>query len=119
MGRLTTHVLDIAHGRPAAGVSISLWAVDDNGENRRIIRTVQTNADGRTDAPLLVGGELQKGFYELDFDVGAYFAAQGMVSLQPPFLGRVPVRIGIADIDANYHVPLLASPWSYSTYRGS
>jgi 5-hydroxyisourate hydrolase len=119
MGRLTTHVLDTAHGLPAAGVSISLWAVDENGDNRRLIRTVQTNPDGRTDTPLLAGAELRTGFYELVFDLGAYFATRGVASPRPPFLGRVPVRVGIADVDAHYHVPLLASPWSYSTYRGS
>jgi 5-hydroxyisourate hydrolase len=119
MGRLTTHVLDTAHGRPAAGVSISLWAVDEHGENRRLIRTIQTNVDGRTDAPLLDGAELQPGIYELVFEIGAYFAAQGVPASGPPFLGQVPVRIGIADVEASYHVPLLASPWSYSTYRGS
>jgi 5-hydroxyisourate hydrolase len=119
MGRLTTHVLDTAHGLPAAGVSISLWAVDEHGDNRRLIRTVQTNADGRTDTPLLAGAELRRGFYELVFDLGAYFATHDGAILQPPFLGRVPVRVGIANVDANYHVPLLASPWSYSTYRGS
>ncbi len=108
-GRLTTHVLDTARGRPAAGIPIELARLD--GDRREVLCTVRTNADGRTDEPLLDGAELRAGTYELVFDVGAYFAAG--------FLGRVPVRFRVADADAHYHVPLLVSPWSYSTYRGS
>lgn len=116
-GRLTTHVLDTAQGRPAAGVSIELWRLDD-GE-RALLSTTRTNADGRTDAPLLEGDSLAVGIYELVFDVGAYFATQPVALAAPPFLEQVPVRFGIADASAHYHVPLLASPWAYSTYRGS
>jgi 5-hydroxyisourate hydrolase len=108
---LTTHVLDVSRGRPAAGVAIELWRDD------RLVRAVTTNADGRTDAPLLAAGELTAGVYELRFAVGAYFgdADPG----DPPFLDVVPVRFGIGDADGRYHVPLLVTPWSYSTYRGS
>jgi hydroxyisourate hydrolase len=109
MGRLTTHVLDTARGRPAAGLEIELR------RDGRTLRRVTTNADGRTDGPLLEGEELVPGVYELVFAVGDYFAE----AADPPFLGQVPVRFGIADADAHYHVPLLASPWAYSTYRGS
>jgi 5-hydroxyisourate hydrolase len=116
-GRLTTHVLDTAHGRPAAAMTIELWLLD--GQSRRLLKTVQTNADGRTTEPLLTGDELTAGNFELIFDVGAYFAADPLAAGQPPFLGRVPIRFGIADPQAHYHVPLLASPWAYSTYRGS
>jgi len=114
-GLLTTHVLDTANGKPAAGMSVELFAVD--GGNRTPIKSVQTNADGRTDAPLLGDAELEGGVYEIVFDVGEYFAEEGLPD--PPFLGRVPVRFGIADPTSHYHVPLLVSPWSYSTYRGS
>ena len=108
-GRLTTHVLDTARGRPAAGIPIELARLD--GERREVLRSLSTNADGRTDEPLLDGGELSAGTYELTFSVGGHFG-EG-------FLDRVPVRFTIADADAHYHVPLLVSPWSYSTYRGS
>ena len=117
-GRLTTHVLDTAHGRPAAGMHVELWALGP-GDERRRLKTVQTNSDGRTEAPLLAGDDLRPGVYELVFAVGAYFAAQGAALRDPPFLDRVPVRFGIADAAAHYHVPLLTSPWAYSTYRGS
>jgi 5-hydroxyisourate hydrolase len=103
-GFLTTHVLDTAHGRPAAGVAIELR------RGNELLAAVTTNADGRTDEPLL--GELEAGEYELLFAVGDYFG-------QRAFLDRVPVRFTIADPGAHYHVPLLVSPWSYSTYRGS
>ena len=109
-GRLTTHVLDTANGRPAAGVAIELARLD--GDRRELLRTTTTNEDGRTDAPLLADGDLAAAEYELTFAVGPYFAGEG-------FLDRVPVRFTIADADAHYHVPLLVSPWSYSTYRGS
>jgi hydroxyisourate hydrolase len=114
-GRLTTHVLDTARGRPAEGMAIELFR---QGERERLVAT-RTNADGRTDAPLLADGELRAGSYELVFDVGSYFAGAGLASEDEPFLGLVPVRFGIADPGAGYHVPLLVSPWSYSTYRGS
>jgi 5-hydroxyisourate hydrolase len=116
--RLTTHVLDTAHGRPAAGVRVELRALDPDGR-ARLVRTAITNADGRTDAPLLAAGEMQAGRYEIAFHVGAYFHAMGAVTAALPFLDVVPVRFTIGDPGAHYHVPLLVSPWSYSTYRGS
>jgi 5-hydroxyisourate hydrolase len=118
-GRLTTHVLDTAQGKPASGVAIELWQLDRAGERRELLATALTNADGRTDAPLLVGDAVLAGGYELVFAIGDYFAGQPVVRTTPPFLDRVPVRFGIADPAAHYHVPLLVSPWAYSTYRGS
>ena len=118
-GRLTTHVLDTAQGRPAAGLTIELWLLGQADAERRLLKLVSTNADGRTDAPLLSDGELLAGVYELVFVVGAYFAGQPLATTTPPFLDRVPVRFTIADAGAHYHVPLLTSPWAYSTYRGS
>jgi 5-hydroxyisourate hydrolase len=117
-GRLSTHALDTARGRPAAGLRVELFRLDPASGERTSLTTTRTNADGRTDAPLLEGEELEATTYEIVFDVGEYFAAEVGVS-DPPFLGQVPVRFGIADASAHYHVPLLASPWSYSTYRGS
>jgi 5-hydroxyisourate hydrolase len=117
-GRLSTHVLDTARGRPAAGLRVELARVDDAAGAREVLLTTETNADGRTDAPLLAGDQLERGVYELVFDVGEYFSALVGAS-GPPFLDRVPIRFGIADPGAHYHVPLLASPWAYSTYRGS
>lgn len=116
-GRLTTHVLDTAQGRPAANLRIELWRLDS--DERTLLKTTRTNADGRTDTPLLAGDELTAGVYELVFAVGDYFAEQPVATAAPPFLDRVPVRFGIADAEGHYHVPLLASPWAYSTYRGS
>ena len=120
-GRLTTHVLDTAHGRPAANVAIELWRIDSSagGEQRTLLKTVRTNADGRTHEPLLADDELTIGVYELVFAVGEYFATQSTTVPMIPFLGLVPVRFGITDANAHYHVPLLVSPWAYSTYRGS
>jgi len=115
-GGLTTHVLDTANGKPAAGMDLELYAVDV--EDRRLLKTVRTNADGRTDVPLLPREEFVVGHYELVFDVAGYFTRDTNLP-EPPFLGRVPIRFGIADPEAHYHVPLLVSPWSYSTYRGS
>jgi 5-hydroxyisourate hydrolase len=117
MGRLTTHVLDTANGRPAAGVRLTLRALGAADEDR-LIAEATTNADGRTDAPLLAGEELDPGRYELVFYIGPYFAAAGAAQADPPFLDQVPIRFGIADRDGHYHVPLLVSPWSYGTYRG-
>ncbi len=117
MGRLSTHVLDTANGRPARGVAIELFAVEGEGR-RSIVRTV-TNADGRTDAPLMTGDAFRAGTYELVFDVGAYFKGLGAAMADPPFLDLVPIRFTLAEPDGHYHVPLLVSPWSYSTYRGS
>jgi 5-hydroxyisourate hydrolase len=108
-GRLTTHVLDTARGRPAAGIPVELARLD--GERREVLRSLRTNADGRTDEPLLDGPELRAATYELVFDVAGHF--------DDGFLDRVPVRFTVEDAEAHYHVPLLVSPWSYSTYRGS
>lgn len=116
MGRLTTHVLDTARGQPGAGMTIELYAT---APKRRLITTAQTNADGRCDDPLLDGEDCAPGVYELVFHAGAYFAAAGIDLPDPPFLDRVVVRFGIADGEAHYHVPLLVSPWGYTTYRGS
>jgi 5-hydroxyisourate hydrolase len=118
-GRLTTHVLDTAQGCPAGGLTIELWRLDLAGAERTLLKTVRTNADGRTDGPLLIDGDLAAGTYELVFAVGAYFASQPVATSTPPFLDRVPVRFTVADPQAHYHVPLLVSPWAYSTYRGS
>jgi 5-hydroxyisourate hydrolase len=117
-GSLTTHVLDLARGCPAADVRIELWRLDASGGGREVLVTIRTNADGRTDKPLLAGADFTAGSYELLFDVGEYFARQGTTTA-PAFLGQVPVRFSIADPTAHYHVPLLVTPWGYSTYRGS
>ena len=115
-GLLTTHALDTANGKPAAGMSLELYAIE--GENRRLLKTVQTNADGRTNEPLLEDEAFVAGLYEIVFYVAGYFA--GEVDLpDQPFLDHVPIRFGVADPGAHYHVPLLVSPWFYSTYRGS
>lgn len=119
MGKLTTHVLDTAHGCPAANLKIELWAIDPQTDQKTHIRTVSTNLDGRTDSPMLNESEIKVGIYELVFSIGDYFATKSTNAPQPAFLDRVPIRFGIADASAHYHVPLLASPWSYSTYRGS
>ena len=110
MGKLTTHVLDTAQGRPGAGIAIELYRLD--GESGTLVATATTNRDGRTVAPLLEGEKLRTGTYQLVFHIGAYFKSQG-------FLDVVPIRFVIADPAAHYHVPLLCSPWSYTTYRGS
>lgn len=117
-GRLTTHVLDLGRGRPAAGVAIDLFRVLPDGA-RELVASARTNADGRTDSPLLSGDDYAAGIYELVFGVGGYFAAGGRANAEITFLDWVPVRFGIADAETNYHVPLLVTPWSYSTYRGS
>ena len=117
MGRLSTHVLDTVNGKPARGVAIELFAIE--GEQRRSIVKTITNADGRTDAPLMIGEAFRTGTYEIVFSVGAYFKALGTATADPPFLDIVPIRFAIAEPDGHYHVPLLVSPWSYSTYRGS
>ncbi|MEM6449997.1 MAG: hydroxyisourate hydrolase [Cyanobacteria bacterium P01_D01_bin.105] len=145
-GWLSTHVLDTANGIPAAGIKLSLWQMEtpalkirskqtqseqtqSKGESHRpgfqYLKAVTTNADGRTDTPLLEGEDFQCGCYEIIFSVGDYFARHSLTKQEDslpkdyPFLDIVPLCFGIADINAHYHVPLLVSPWSYSTYRGS
>src|SRR5207237_10361340 len=95
--RLTTHVIDTAQGRPAASMTINLWLVNPEGGDRTFLKTVRTNAEGRTDEPLLVDAELKPGYYELIFGVSDYFSAQGIVESSQPFLGEVPIRFGVAD----------------------
>ena len=115
MGQLTTHVLDTMRGAPAAGMKIELFSVDD-GE--KLLASAVTNSDGRVDGPLLSGDAFEAGRYQILFHAGHYFENTDSVA-DPAFLGMVPIRFGIADPDAHYHVPLLVSPWSYTTYRGS
>ncbi len=117
MPRLSTHVLDTAHGVAARGVRIEVHRVH-HGLRERIAEAT-TNAQGRTDAPLLSGDRLQTGTYELTFHVGVYFAQNGVALTSPPFLDEVVVRVGLADAQGDYHVPLLISPYAYSTYRGT
>jgi 5-hydroxyisourate hydrolase len=125
MGQLTTHVLDTANGCPAAGMAVSLYRLDGAGSPApqlpQLLKSLVLNHDGRADAPLLQGDTLVAGRYRLVFQLGAYFRALGTALPEPPFLDEVPLDFGLADVsaDAHYHVPLLASPWSYSTYRGS
>jgi len=107
-GKLSTHVLDLTRGKPAAGMTIELRNLSDN----ELLKTVRTNVDGRTDVPLLAGEELKAGEYELLFHIGDYFGDKS-------FLDRVPIRFRIVDPHSSYHVPLLCTPWAYSTYRGS
>ena len=117
MGRVSTHVLDTVLGKPAAGVAISLHEIGESG-TATVVSTV-TNHDGRTDAPLISGMPLRIGTYELRFHIGAYFARTGAAVGSPPFLDMVPIRFSIAEPEGHYHVPLLVSPWTYTTYRGS
>jgi 5-hydroxyisourate hydrolase len=117
MGRLSTHVLDTVNGKPAKGVALELFRLE--GESRRPVVATATNADGRTDAPLLSGDTFRTGTYELLFHVGDYFRSLGTATADPPFLDIVPIRFTMAEPDGHYHVPLLVSAWSYSTYRGS
>ena len=116
-GRLTTHVLDTANGAPAAGMEIDFSVRE--GEQYRLIKTIHTNADGRADEPLLKGEDMVVGHYRLVFHVGEYYTKSGAKLADPPFLDQVPLDFAIADSAAHYHVPLLVSPWSYTTYRGS
>jgi 5-hydroxyisourate hydrolase len=117
MGKLTTHVLDTMNGCPAAGMSVSLFRMD--GAAPVAIKHLQLNLDGRADQPLLADAALLPGRYRLVFSVSPYFRARGVVLPEPAFLDEVPLDFGIADASLHYHVPLLVSPWSYSTYRGS
>lgn len=115
-GKLTTHVLDTASGKPAAGMKVALYRVSGNSHTK--IKDAVTNADGRCDAPLLQGKVFQTGTYELVFSAGDYFRASGLSLPDPMFLDEVPIRFGMAE-ETHYHVPLLVSPYGYSTYRGS
>jgi 5-hydroxyisourate hydrolase len=115
MGRLTTHVLDTASGKPAAALKIELFRAGSDAP----LKTIRTNADGRADAALLDGADFTAGNYELRFHAGDYLRAQGSALPEPAFLDVIPIRFGIADPAAHYHVPLLLSPYGYSTYRGS
>ena len=116
-GKLTTHILDTANGCPAAGVRVELYLQD--GDSGKYIAREITNQDGRTDSPLLTEETMAIGIYELRFWIGDYFASKETSLPQLPFLDWVPIRFGIANATAHYHVHLLVSPWSYSTYRGS
>ena len=116
MGKLTTHVLDTASGIPARGMKLSLFRLD--GDTRKLLKELSTNQDGRCDGPLLEGEAFSKGQYEIVFQADHYFSQRGTLP-SPAFLTAIPIRFGIADDAAHYHVPLLVSPWSYSTYRGS
>jgi 5-hydroxyisourate hydrolase len=115
-GKLSTHVLDLTAGRPAAGLRIDLHRLTPSPA---LLKTAVTNADGRTDAALLTGAELAEGTYQLEFHVAEYFSGKGVPDAQVPFLDVVPVRFGVSDRSASYHVPLLVTPWSYNTYKGS
>jgi len=117
MARLSTHVLDTSRGTPAAGIQIELHAV--RGDERARVAAAITNADGGTDAPLLTGDRIEPGVYELIFHAGAYLRRAGASVSEPPFLDQIVIRFGVADPTGHYHVPLLLSPYGYSTYRGS
>lgn len=117
MGKLTTHVLDTANGCPAAGMQVTLLRLNDSGAET--LQTLQLNHDGRADAPLLEGATMVPGRYRLVFSVAPYFRGRGDALPEPAFLDEVPLDFGLADPASHYHVPLLVSPWSYSTYRGS
>jgi 2-oxo-4-hydroxy-4-carboxy-5-ureidoimidazoline decarboxylase len=117
-GRLSTHALDTHSGRPAAGIKVELVELSGLGESRVVTRTT-TNSDGRTDAPLIGGRPVPIGCYELRFEVAAYFASRSVPQSDPPFLDRIPLRFSVSDPEGHLHVPLLVTPWSYATYRGS
>ncbi|HUR33977.1 MAG TPA: hydroxyisourate hydrolase [Vicinamibacterales bacterium] len=118
MARISTHVLDTARGVPAEGIEVSLCRL--RGDERVVVASSVTNADGRTDVPLLAGDAVETGIYELTFHAGAYLArTSGRIAAAPPFLDEIVIRFGVGDATASYHVPLLLSPFGYSTYRGS
>jgi len=117
-GRLSTHVLDTHSGRPASGISVELTELSDLGQSRVVARAI-TNSDGRTDQPLIGGRPVPIGRYELTFHVGPYFAGRGVPLSDPPFLDRIPLQFAVSDPEGHLHVPLLVTPWSYATYRGS
>lgn len=116
MGKLSTHILDTVHGGPAPHVLVELYSMDPVP---KLLVSTRTNADGRTDAPLLRDAEVKRGRYRLIFHVGAHFRSRGINLPDPPFVDVVPIDFGIAEDGGNYHVPLVCSPWTYSTYRGS
>jgi 5-hydroxyisourate hydrolase len=116
MGKLTTHVLDTASGKPAAGLKIELYALESTPS---LLKTIATNSDGRADQALLEGAEFKRGTYELRFHAGDYLRKSGVKLAEPAFLDIVPIRFGIAEPGQHYHVPLLLSPYGFSTYRGS
>ena len=116
MAKLSTHILDTAHGIPAANVLVELFALD--GTSTRLILSTRTNADGRTDKPLLEGAAVKRGRYRMVFHIGDHFRSMGVKLADPPFIDLVPVEFGLED-GGSYHVPLVCSPWTYSTYRGS
>lgn len=117
MAKLSTHVLDTHSGRPAAGVAVELYALEVQGA--RLLASARTNADGRTDRPLLEGAAVKRGRYRLVFHAGDYFRARGVPLPDPPFVDVVPIDFGIAEDGGSYHVPLVCTPWSWSIYRGS
>jgi 5-hydroxyisourate hydrolase len=117
MGKLSTHVLDTTLGKPGIGVKLELYAIDAGVKT--LLKTEVTNQDGRCNSPLLEGETFKAGLYELVFAAGDYFDAQGVTLPNPKFIDRVILAFGIADVTQNYHVPLVVSPWAYSTYRGS
>lgn len=117
MGKLSTHVLDTVHGVPAQGVAIELYRIE--GDVRHLLKQTATNHDGRCDEPLLSGPALTRGVYELVFHAGDYFARRGIALPDPRFVDLVALRFGVANPDENYHVPLVVTPWTWSTYRGS
>ena len=119
MGHLSTHVLDTMNGCPASGMGVTLQRLED-GDRAVTIKQIRLNADGRNDGgPLLAAAEMAVGRYRLVFDVAVYFRGRGVALPEPPFIDRVPLDFGISDAAGHYHVPLLVSPWAYSTYRGS
>lgn len=115
-GELSTHVLDTVYGRPAAGIRIDLFEVGASARSE--LASAVTNADGRTDKPLIAGGPLRIGTYELQFHTGAYFAGKGGASARMPYVDIIPIRFAVAEPESHYHVPLIVAPWSYTTYRG-
>lgn len=119
MTGLTTHILDLTHGTPACNVLIELFIQEANCNSWKKLKVVKTNSDGRLDAPLLTREEMKVGRYELIFHIGEYFREKEIPLPDPPFLETVPVRFGVSNIDKDYHVPLLISPWGYQVYRGS
>jgi 5-hydroxyisourate hydrolase len=119
VARLTTHVLDTAHGSPGAGIAVRLFAEGAGGTSDKLLAETRTNKDGRCDAPLLADGQMRSGRFILEFETGAYFRGKGIVLAEPAFLDRVRIYFGMSEPLTDYHVPLLISPYGYTTYRGS